>query len=84
MLFRSFSNGDRTGLASEIISLLSHDHERERLGNLAAEGAEKFDWSEVGPQVMNVYLHAIGDGERITVGSEQRGISRMLRGDDRE
>ena len=82
MLFRS--NGDRTGLAAEIISLLSNDQERERLGKLAAEGAEKFDWSQVGPQVMNVYLHAIGDGERITVGSEQRGISRILRGEDRE
>ena len=79
-----FSNGDRTGLAAEIISLLSNDQERERLGKLAAEGAEKFDWSQVGPQVMNVYLHAIGDGERITVGAEQRGISRILRGEDRE
>jgi phosphatidylinositol alpha-mannosyltransferase len=79
-----FSNGDRTGLATEIISLLSNDQERERLGKLATEGAEKFDWSQVGPQVMNVYLHAIGDGERITVGNEQRGISRILRGEDRE
>ena len=81
---KMFENGDSSGLATEIISLLSHDDQRISLGVAAQGGAVKFDWSDVGPQIMNVYLHAIGDGERITVGSEQRGINRLLRGEPNE
>ena len=40
--------------------------------------AARFDWEEVGNQIMNVYLHAIGAGEKVTVGSEARGIGKLF------
>ena len=79
-----FANENKSALASSLIDLLSHDEERNRLRTSAIEGATRFDWSQVGPQIVNVYLHAIGDGEKIAVGTEQRGISRLLRGESDE
>ena len=79
-----FSVGDKSELAQSVIGLLSNDASRQSLGASALDGAHRFDWSEVGPQVMNVYLHAIGSGEKVTVGNEGRVLGRLLRGEGDE
>lgn len=79
-----FSVGDKSELAQSVIELLSNDGSRQSLGTSALDGAHRFDWGEVGPQVMNVYLHAIGSGEKVTVGNEGRVLGRLIRGEGDE
>ena len=81
---RTFSNGNRADLAKTIIELLNDESERNRLRESAREGSKRFDWGEVGPQIMNVYLHAIGKGEKVQLANEGRGFGRLLRGDGDE
>lgn len=77
-LGRLFSNGDSRELADRIIELGRDNKLRASLGAAASQAAKRFDWQTVGPEIMNVYLHAIGAGERVTVGSEQRSWLRRL------
>ena len=46
-------------------------------------GAMRFDWNAVGPEIMNVYLHAKGEAEKVTVGSEPRTWLRFLNREDK-
>ena len=73
-----FPNGDSKALASKIVGLLKDESARLSLGNLAQQAAARFDWEEVGNQIMNVYLHTIGAGEKVTVESEARGIGKLF------
>ena len=68
---RLFTNGDAESLAETLIHLLGSAEERSEMGRLAEEGARRFDWGVVGAEIMNVYLHAIGENERVTIGSER-------------
>ena len=73
-----FQNENSQDLAKQVI-LLAHDVEKRKVLSASAQaGAERFDWETVGPEIMNVYLHAIGSGEKVSVGSEQRGWLRFL------
>jgi phosphatidylinositol alpha-mannosyltransferase len=73
-----FENGDSKDLSKAVIAL-AHDVEmRKKLSLNAGSGAARFDWETVGPEIMNVYLHAIGSGEKVSVGSEQRGWLKFL------
>ncbi|MFM8329284.1 MAG: glycosyltransferase family 4 protein, partial [Actinomycetales bacterium] len=73
-----FQNENSQDLATQVI-LLAHDVEKRKVLSASAQaGAERFDWETVGPEIMNVYLHAIGSGEKVSVGSEQRGWLRFL------
>ena len=84
MYGRLFPVENSQELARSVIALLSHRAECEALQIAALAGAKKFDWSEVGPQIMNVYLHAIGDGESVRLANESRGLGRLLRGENNE
>ena len=66
-----FVNGDSRSLATAINKLLANSQMRLEMGRVAEEGSRKFDWSVVGAEIMNVYLHAIGENEKVTVGSER-------------
>ena len=79
-----FQNEDSSSLATALIHLFSNDGERATFKHVAAEGADRFDWSNVGPQIANVYAHAMVNGEKVTVGADQRGLGRLLRGDSDE
>lgn len=84
-LGRMFNNGESSELAARIIELGLDPNERARLGDASAQAADRFDWQTVGPEIMNVYLHAIGEGERVSVGSEQRSwLRRFGRDEDAE
>ena len=67
-----FSNEDSDALADSVISLMRDGKERERLRFEAQDGARRYDWGVVGAEIMDVYLHAIGDGEKVVVGSETK------------
>lgn len=78
----NFKTGDSRELAHEVIRIASSPKLRAEMGNLAQTGAAKFDWMTVGPEVMNVYLHAIGTGESVKVGTEPRSWLRLFTKED--
>ena len=81
-LGKIFENGQSRSLADQIIELGLNPKARANLGEACAQSADRFDWQTVGPEIMNVYLHAIGEGERVTVGSEQRSWLRRFGRDE--
>lgn len=78
----NFRTGNSQELAREVIRIASNAKLRAELGGSAREGASQFDWNTVGPEVMNVYLHAMGEGERVKVGTEPRSWLRLFGKDD--
>jgi len=81
-LGRIFENGESGSLAEQIVELGLDPKARANLGLTSEQSADRFDWQTVGPEIMNVYLHAIGEGERVTVGSEQRSWLRRFGRDE--
>ena len=78
----SFKNEDERDLAQQIINLGNNVSKRNELKKQAKEGAAKFDWSQVGPEVMNVYQIARAESEKVSVGSEPRSWLRFLGRED--
>ena len=78
----TFVNENSTDLATKVIKLATDQSLRQRLCQTAVEGANRFDWETVGPEIMNVYLHAQGESELVTVGSEPRSWLRFLNRDE--
>ncbi len=79
----TFTNSDSSNLAKQIIALAKNSKAIARLRAEAQIGANRFDWKVVGPEIMNVYLHAKGEAERVTVGSEPRTWLRFLNREDK-
>ncbi len=79
----TFTNSDSSNLAKQIIALAKNSKAIAQLRAEAQIGANRFDWKVVGPEIMNVYLHAIGEAERVTVGSEPRTWLRFLNREDK-
>ena len=74
----TFKNEDDGDLSRQIIRLGKDEKLREELRDIAKQGAKRFDWSEVGPEVMNVYQLARAEQEKVGVGSEPRSWLRFL------
>ena len=74
----TFRNEDDGDLSRQIIRLGKDEKLREELRDRAKQGAKRFDWSEVGPEVMNVYQLARAEQEKVGVGSEPRSWLRFL------
>lgn len=74
----TFKNEDDGDLSRQIIRLGKDEKLREELRDRAKQGAKRFDWSEVGPEVMNVYQLARVEQEKVGVGSEPRSWLRFL------
>jgi phosphatidylinositol alpha-mannosyltransferase len=79
-----FRTGDSSHLAERVIALAQNPERRNTLSQSAKLGAVRFDWNTVGPEIMNVYLHAIGEGEKVKVGSESRNWLRIFGRDGTE
>lgn len=73
-----FANEDSEDLAKKIIQLLRDEELRRSRAMAGIERSRRFDWSQVGDEIMNVYLHARGEGERVTLVSESRPWSRLF------
>lgn len=78
----TFPNEDSNGLAKEVIRIASSRETRNHLSSMARQGAKQYDWGTVGPEIMNVYLHAIGLGEVVNVGTEPRSWLRIFGKDE--
>lgn len=74
----TFMNEDSWDLAKQVINLFKDQRRRENLSISARIGAERFDWRNIGPEIMNVYLHARGEGEKVSVGSDSRNWLRLF------
>ena len=74
----TFRNEDAPDLERQIIRLGKESNLREELRERAREGARRFDWCEVGPEIMNIYQLARAASEKVGVGSEPRSWLRFL------
>ena len=73
-----FESENPTSLAHHIIDLLKSQEKRENLRRHGLERAERFDWSQVSDEIMNVYLHARGENEKVLLASESRTWNRFF------
>ena len=73
-----FENENATDLAEKIIELLRSQDKREALSMRGLERAQRFDWTAVSDEIMNVYLHARRDNEKVTLASDSRVWNRLF------
>jgi phosphatidylinositol alpha-mannosyltransferase len=79
-----FNNEDSQDLARKAIALARDPDRRKLMSENAKLGAGRFDWQNVGPEIMNVYLHARGEDEKVTAGNDSRNWLRLFSRDSSE
>lgn len=77
-----FENENAEDLSKKIIELLRNQSLRESRSIAGVERSRRFDWSQIGDEIMNVYLHARSDSEKVTLVSESRPWSRLFGRED--
>jgi phosphatidylinositol alpha-mannosyltransferase len=77
-----FENENSEALASKVIALLKDERARDQMSSMGVEYAQRFDWSQVGDEIMNVYLHALKPGEKVGLSSEARLWNRIFSRED--
>jgi len=77
-----FENEDASSLAEAIIDLFKHDDKREGLSESGLERAQRFDWSQVSDEIMNVFMHARAPEEKVKLNSETRSWTRIFSRED--
>ena len=65
-------------LAKVIIDLLRDDLKRSELAKAGAKHAQRYDWSQVGDEIFEVYELAMVKGEKVSLSSENRSWTRLL------
>ena len=65
-------------LAKVIIDLLRDDLKRSELAKAGAKHAQRYDWSQVGEEIFEVYELAMVKGEKVSLSSENRSWTRLL------
>ncbi|MFO0196795.1 MAG: glycosyltransferase family 4 protein, partial [Clavibacter sp.] len=73
-----FENENSSDLADKLIQLLKDNDLAQRYSQSGLDHAARFDWNQVGDEIMNVYLHARGEDEKVTLLSEARPWSRLF------
>jgi phosphatidylinositol alpha-mannosyltransferase len=73
-----FENENASDLAEKLIRLLKDKGLARGYSESGSEYAKRFDWTQVGDEIMNVYLHARGEDEKVTLLSEARPWSRLF------
>jgi phosphatidylinositol alpha-mannosyltransferase len=73
-----FENENASDLAAKLIRLLKDKELARKYSQLGQGHATRFDWNQVGEEIMNVYLHARGEDEKVTLLSEARPWSRLF------
>jgi phosphatidylinositol alpha-mannosyltransferase len=81
LLFESENSSD---LAEKLIRLLKDRELATKYSQAGVDRAARFDWNQVGDEIMNVYLHARGEGEKVTLLSEARPWSKIFTRGDQE
>ena len=73
-----FESENSESLAKVIIDLLRDSDKRKDLATSGAKHAQRFDWSEVGEEIFEVYELAMVSGQKVTLTSDNRPWSRFL------
>lgn len=73
-----FKSENSENLAKVIIDLLRDDAKRKGLAVAGAVHAQRFDWSQVGEEIFEVYELAMVTGEKVSLTSDNRPWSRFL------
>ena len=73
-----FESENSESLAKVVIDLLRDHNKREELANAGAIHAQRFDWSQVGEEIFEVYELAMVSGQKVSLSSEARSWTRLL------
>ncbi len=73
-----FESENSESLAKVIIDLLRDDQKRKDLAIAGAKHAQRFDWSQVGGEIFEVYELAMVNGQKVSLTSDNRPWSRFL------
>ena len=73
-----FTNEDSLHLAGVITDLLSNPQRRLALGDNGKSAANRYDWSEVAEQIMDVYTMARTGNAHVTLSSETKPWNRLF------
>lgn len=73
-----FESENSEALAKVVIDLLRDDAKRKELAAAGAIHAQRFDWSEVGEEIFEVYELAMVSGQKVSLTSENRSWTRLL------
>ena len=73
-----FESENFESLAKVVIDLLRDKNKREELAKSGAVHAQRFDWSQVGEQIFEVYELAMVSGQKVSLSSDSRSWARLL------
>jgi phosphatidylinositol alpha-mannosyltransferase len=76
-----FESENSESLAKVVIDLLRDQNKREELAKAGAIHAQRFDWSEVGEEIFEVYELAMVKGRKVSLSSDGRSWTRLLNRD---
>ena len=73
-----FESENSESLAKVIIDMLRDNEKRKALAKAGAAHAQRFDWSQVGEEIFEVYELAMVLGRKVSLSSDNRPWSRFL------
>jgi len=73
-----FESENSENLAKVVVDLLRDYAKRKLLAEAGAAHAQRFDWSQVGEEIFEVYELAMVNGRKVTLTSENRSWTRLL------
>ena len=73
-----FESENSESLAKVIIDLMRDDQKRNELAIAGSVHAQRYDWSQVGEEIFEVYELAMVKGEKVSLSSENRSWTRLL------
>ena len=73
-----FESENSESLAKVIIDLLRNDEKRVALAAAGAVHSQRFDWSQVGEEIFEVYEIAMIEGQKVALTSDSRSWTRLL------
>jgi phosphatidylinositol alpha-mannosyltransferase len=73
-----FESENSENLAKVVIDLLRDQNKREELAKAGAIHAQRFDWSQVGEEIFEVYELAMVNGRKVSLSSDARSWTRLL------
>ena len=73
-----FESENSESLAKVIIDLMRDEVKRNGLAIAGAAHSQRYDWSQVGEEIFEVYEIAMVKGEKVSLSSENRSWTRLL------
>ena len=73
-----FESENSESLAKVIIDILRDNEKRKALAKAGAAHAQRFDWSQVGEEIFEVYELAMVQGRKVSLSSDNRPWNRFL------